>query len=626
MGKKGSSKANRTLGSKRLEKIQSTSSPRSEKNLKKSSKRSPSARVVPQDSNNNNEAPTSPAASENNLTSSTNHHNGRQGPKKTQTRQNIFAVSLDMQEGNFKTPCYPKSDAAIQYIDAILEDNFVFASLAPKERRTMIDAMQNQTVPPKTYIINQGETGDYFYVLEKGQVNFEVGGKHVGSTSRGGSFGELALLYDSPRAASCVAQTECELWKVDQKTFRYILANSTNSQKKDVHHILTKVPFLADLDKMDLSKLSDAFSTVHYPEGGRIINKGDVGENFYIIQEGTAKVHDIGFGESAYIELPLKAGDFFGERALLTGEPRAANITATSTCTCLCLSRETFNHVLGPLQGAIDRAMKKRTLLSVPIFASSKFHQYETTRLTDLMVETTFQPGTVLAEQGKPLVQNLYVILSGKVTVVNKDGMMTTLQDADYFGDQYLKDPDGCMSAQSIRVRGVTKCHVLAKRDIEGVIGNIGRLGQPKAPASTSLNKSIRFKDLVKVRILGVGTFGQVWLVKHEKSGIPYALKQLDKREIMGHSQVEGVLREKNIMASLDHPFVIDLVSTYQDEGHLMMLIDLVQGGELFSVIHSDKRDGIPNGNARFYAACILEALSHLHYRSICYRDLKPEK
>jgi cAMP-dependent protein kinase regulator len=530
-------RGSKTSRPSKLEKVQNPPSPstKAEKSGKKP-KGSP-ARVVPQD-----ESQSIAHNSNANVTVVTDH---KRNAKRNQNRQNIFAVSLDMQGENFKPPSYPKSDAAIQFIDSILEDNFVFAGLAPKERRTMIDAMMFETVPPKTYIINQGETGDYFYVVEKGQVNFEVDGKHVGSCSRGGSFGELALLYDSPRAASCVAQTECEIWKVDQKTFRFILANSSNSQKKDVHHILMKVPFLADLDKMDLSKLSDAFSTVNYPEGGRIINKGDQGENFYIIQEGTAKVHDIGFGESAYIEFPLKAGDFFGERALLTGEPRAANITATSTCTCLCLSRDTFNHVLGPLQGAIDRAMKKRTLLSVPIFASSKFQQFEMQRLTDLMVETTFEPGTVLAEQGKPLVQNLYVILSGKVRLVNQDGMITTLQDADYFGDQYLKEPDGCLSRQSITVREVTKCHVLSKHDIEDVIGNIGRLGQPKAPASTSLNKTIRFRDLIKVRILGVGTFGKVWLVKHKKSGLPYALKQLDKREIIGHHQVEGVLREK---------------------------------------------------------------------------------
>ena len=55
------------------------------------------------------------------------------------------------------------------------------------------------------------------------------------------------------------------------------------------------------------------------------------------------------------------------------------------------------------------------------------------------------------------------------------------------------------------------------------------------------------------------------------------------------------------------------------------MVLELVQGGELFSVIHTEQMDGVPNGHARFYAACILESLSHLHMRNIAYRDLKPE-
>jgi len=321
----------------------------------------------------------------------------------------------------------------------------------------------------------------------------------------------------------------------------------------------------------------------------------------------------------------LEAGDFFGERALLTGDPRAANITATSACTCLSLSRETFQQVLGPLQGAIDRAMNKRTLLGVPMFAKSKFQNFEITRLADLIEEKTFPKDTILAEQGKPLVQALYVIRSGKVSLVHEDGMIETLKDADHFGSQTLKEPNGSLSTQTIKVREETICGVLRKSDIEEVIGNIARLGEPFLPTSAKLNRLIRFKDLTKIKILGDGTFGQVWLVSHKTTGKSYALKQLNKREIIGHHQIEGVLREKNIMASLDHPFVIDLISTYQDELDLYMLIDLVQGGELFSVIHSYKRDGMPNGNARFYAACILEALSHFHTRSIAYRDLKPE-
>jgi hypothetical protein len=107
--------------------------------------------------------------------------------------QNIFSAPVDLNE-DFHTPRYPKSDAAVQFIDSALEDNFIFASLTVKERRLLIDAMMMETVPAGQVIIKQGETGDFFYVIEEGQVSFAVDNQHVGAAGRGGSFGELALL------------------------------------------------------------------------------------------------------------------------------------------------------------------------------------------------------------------------------------------------------------------------------------------------------------------------------------------------------------------------------------------------------------------------------------------------
>jgi len=538
--------------------------------------------------------------------------------------QNIFAQKIDLNE-HFETPFFAKSDTSIQFIDTSLVDNFIFASLSAKERRLLIDAMIMETVPAGTIIIRQGDVGDFFYVVDDGHVSFAVDGNHVGACGRGGSFGELALLYNCPRAATCLANTTCRLWKVDQRTFRYMLANNTASQQKDIHDVLRKVPFLAELDESNLIRISDALTSVTFPEGERIINKGDVGEVFYIMREGKVKIHDIGFGDSTYIDQEAGQGDYFGERALLTGDARSANVTAITNCTTLCLSRETFEKVLGPLQGLIDHAMKKRTLEGVPVFANSQFQPFEMARLTDLVVERSFPAGTVLAEEGKPFEPNLYIIREGRVVIASSSGQVNTLMDADYFGENWLKLELGSPSKQTITVQADTECGVLTRKDIESVIGDIRRLGQPAHFAGQSLKNNIRYKDLVKFRILGVGTFGKVWLVSHKRTGVPYALKQLSKREIIGHHQVEGVIREKNIMASIDHPFVVNLVATFQDERHLFMLIELVQGGELFSVIHTETRDGIPNGNSRFYAACILESLSHLHYRGICYRDLKPE-
>jgi len=85
------------------------------------------------------------------------------------------------------------------------------------------------------------------------------------------------------------------------------------------------------------------------------------------------------------------------------------------------------------------------------------------------------------------------------------------------------------------------------------------------------------------------------------------------------------VVREKNIMQQLHHPFLINLVQTYQDEQRVYMLLGLVQGGELFSLLHQATHDGIPEKDAKFYGAGIIEGLSYMHRRQILYRDLKPE-
>jgi CRP-like cAMP-binding protein len=526
----------------------------------------------------------------------------------------------------FVTPKYPKSKSAVQFIDNALADNFIFSGLNKEERLQLIHAMLADSAPEGTVIIQQGDIGDYFYVVEDGTISFVVDGNHVGSCSRGATFGELALLYDCPRAATCVAQSNCKIWKVDQKTFRHMLANNNASQKKDVLDVLKKITFLTDLDETTLIKIADAVATIKFDAGDRIITKGDIGEVFYIMKEGRVKVSDIGFGDSQYVDQVYGPGDFFGERALLTGEPRAATITAEVASVCLCLSREDFEKCLGPLQDLIDHAVKKRVLMGVPLFANSQFEPYEMDRLTDLVTEVTFQKGEVLAGEGQDAKQNLYLIRKGKITVANNNGMINTLSPGDYFGDKSIQAEDGTEEGkQTVTAEEESTCGVLTRNAIESVIGDISRLGKAVPPIASKLDRTIQFADLNKKRILGVGSFGKVWLVTNKPTGKPYALKMLNKWVIIGYHQVEGVIREKNIMASIDHPFVVDLRAVFQDDRHLYMLIELVQGGELFSVLHTDEADGVSNADARFYAACILESLSHLHHRRIAYRDLKPE-
>merc|ERR1719247_3860406 len=160
---------------------------------------------------------------------------------------------------------------------------------------------------------------------------------------------------------------------------------------------------------------------------------------------------------------------------------------------------------------------------------------------------------------------------------------------------------------------------------------------QSTAPASNSKTVSIdhlktllagkkwAFDDFDLRATVGTGTFGRVRVVKikGQADGSPMALKILKKSEVIRLKQVEHVKAEKEILLTISHPFIVNLLSVFQDEKRLCMLLEYVNGGELFSYLRKEGR--LPDEHAKFYAGEIVLAFQYLHGLHIVYRDLKPE-
>jgi Cyclic nucleotide-binding domain len=120
-------------------------------------------------------------------------------------RGTIFGGSFEYNP-NYIVPTYSKSKDEEDFLKKALLSNFIFATLANDELQQLIGSMQRQVVTtPGTKVIEQGTVGDYFYVVQSGKVVFLKGSDELGRCESGGSFGELALLYATPRAVSCVA-------------------------------------------------------------------------------------------------------------------------------------------------------------------------------------------------------------------------------------------------------------------------------------------------------------------------------------------------------------------------------------------------------------------------------------
>lgn len=358
-----------------------------------------------------------------------------------------------------------------------------------------------------------------------------------------------------------------------------------------------------------------------------------------------------------------------GERALLTEEPRVANAVAMEDNTVvLCIPTSDFVQVLGPYKDLALRSNDVKILNGIPVFSRSTLSSKEKAELSHLIEPdvTINESGTIIYEWNKPMTAAIYIVRSGAIKLI-KGGVATDDSDhsvisaGGYFGLESIfsaeKDVIASMTAVAHEVPVV-----FAKLSMESILSvSLDRarlyrhddLTATKGPQDVKLmRKSEIFKplalpavddvgsrdlqsirhldDLTKHRILGCGTFGRVWLVStknnrpNTKPTQPYALKVQYKRELLSHHQVAGVIREKQIMESLDHPFIIRLISSFQDDTCVYMLLTLVQGGELYALMDDGKK--LPEkSHVKFYAAGILESLGFLHHRSILYRDLKPE-
>lgn len=225
-----------------------------------------------------------------------------------------------------------------------LSTNFLFKQLDDASKKTVISALQKKTFNKGDNIITQGDQGDFFYIIESGNVDYIVNSNHSGSSSVGSSFGELALMYNSPRAATVVASSEVVTWALDRSTFRRILLEGTFNRRLMYEDFLKDIPVLSVLSTSERSKIADALSTKIYKKGDIIVKEGEKGENFYFIELGNCKVFNEKVGDLGN----LSKGDYFGEIALLNDLPRQATVEALDQVIVATLGKSGFERLLGP--------------------------------------------------------------------------------------------------------------------------------------------------------------------------------------------------------------------------------------------------------------------------------------
>jgi len=239
----------------------------------------------------------------------------------------------------------------------VLKKEILFSHLEQEELKDLLDAMYEKKYAAGDDIITQNdENGEEFFVMAEGEVDVIIGGNKVADMKEG-SFGDLALIYGTPRAATIRATKATICFAMDRSTYRAILMGSTIKRRKMFDAILEKVEMLKDIDNFERSQVADALETEHFEDGTTIIKQGDDGTIFYIIMSGECVVTQTNeAGETGEVA-QLKEADYFGEIALLTSEPRKATVTAKGATKVAKLDRARFERVLGPCDDILRRNM-----------------------------------------------------------------------------------------------------------------------------------------------------------------------------------------------------------------------------------------------------------------------------
>lgn len=588
--------------------------------------------------------------------------------KKIQWEQSIDISSFD-------APNYgPKTIHQRQKIIDVVEENFVFSEFrANGNARTkdsldaLIAAFEVKNLSGGHVLWAAGDAGEQqaFYVVDAGTIIFnDKEGTTIASTHSGDSFGEQSLIHaasSSVTALVCQDTVEGILLKLEPRVYRGLLQLYLNQAEQEKRQALKNIQFLKDENDDELLRqLTSMMTRVEFRESEQL-NYPE--EAVFIIQSGRMRV----------LNTELHTGDCFGERLLLES---ALPIPSSSTITTMTalepgvlfkIERQRMDAIFGSL--SLQSLMDVNRLITLNPLNQANYNSQSKRKLAKRMTElilTNDNPTFHVSIDEGP---TFYIIREGTVTVRYNDnrkddvktvgdvvgynlwqesitGSKVTFRLSTGFSATILSDSDVIIGMLPLQDHddGLQSPDTVRKGSVRSHPNKVSMIYSPVSDGALELRSKIRrvvesdmdLADFDRIKLLGEGMFGEVWLVAADifKTGHvkqQFALKSQRKvDDTRGKDALSSILREVKAMKDLDHPQLVDLVHAFEDEDNVYMLMGLIPGGELWDRIYEELpsgewSSGLSEADAKFYLFTIAETLSFIHSKKYVFRDLKPE-
>ncbi|GLC48322.1 hypothetical protein PLESTB_000083500 [Pleodorina starrii] len=459
------------------------------------------------------------------------------GPQAKEEKEKIYEVSdsedeeLDndpLDRGTLSGDWYKPQEVTDAILEA-LKRNFVFKGIPQSHLVEVVGRMYGISFRAGAVVLQQGalpKQDDCMYYLQSGEAEVVIsGGADAASKNHGEErtveghtvrilqkpgwlFGDVALLFHSPRTASVMAKTNITVWAMDRRTFlKFVMKHAQGARAL---RFLRKLPLLKGLSDNDLIRAASRMPQRMYEDGQPLIRIGERGDELFLIRYGKVRVFRPD-GKGGNVEVAvLGRGQFVGERAVINDKLRSADCVAQGQVQVVVLKKREFMDLDNPLLAwMLDYDAVSAVIRSLPHFKGLKQEQMENI-LDRFDAREELSQGDTILNQGDML-EKLYVVKIGEIALYQNDekvedpAFVHEIAGFSYFGESSLTQIVKC--PYNVRVASET-LHMLTlpKRQVDSFMGRDTGLKSDEAVVA-ALKKSRflasmtepEFKELLKM-------------------------------------------------------------------------------------------------------------------------------
>jgi cAMP-dependent protein kinase regulator len=227
--------------------------------------------------------------------------------------------------------------------------------MSGEEIDLLVSRLRPESYPARATIIRQGDEGDSFYIVQRGHVEVTQRDARgvtevVNQLDRGGYFGELALLHDAPRNATCRATVPTQTLVLSRQDFDDLVKSRFTLREKVDHTLeraamLRRLPLFAELDGLQIQRMAAQMELEELEGGTVFIEQDRIGDKFYVVESGKLEVFVSQDGEERTVT-QRGPGEYVGEIALLLEVPRTASVRTLEPTRLLVLRKEAFDQLV----------------------------------------------------------------------------------------------------------------------------------------------------------------------------------------------------------------------------------------------------------------------------------------